>query len=182
MVAAEKERYDASGADELIDKANKAGANASRKERKRALLMVSQHAENIADAKSEGWSDTGTAMRRAMLWSGNDCALLAKTLQSNLEHAQGMVQALLNHSLPAPGDTPPVQPLPARMSVIGSTRIDPEIVTETAVSVGVPENSVAAEPSTAPIRAIEAMAEGIYVSRLSGENITLGYRHMVLED
>lgn len=182
MLAAEKERYDASGADELIDKANKAGANASHKERKRASLAVSQHAENMTDAKSEGWSDTGTAMRRAMLWSENDCALLAKTLQSNLEHADGMIQALLRHSLPTPDDTSPLQPLPAQGAQIGSTRTNPEAIAETEVSVGVPEGTAAAELSTTPVRAIEAIAEGIYVSRLSRENITLGYRHMVLDD
>ncbi|MGH8060917.1 MAG: hypothetical protein ACREO7_02765 [Pseudoxanthomonas sp.] len=182
MVAAEKERYDASGADELIDKANKAGANASRKERQRALLVVSRHAENMADAKSEGWSNTGTAMRRAMLWSENDCALLEKTLKSNLEHADGMIQALLRHSLPTPGGASPLQPLPAQGVQIASTRTNPDVIAETEVSVGVPEGTSEAEPSAAPTRVIEAVPGGIYVSRLSMENITLGYRHMVLDD
>lgn len=182
MVAAEKERYDASGADELIDKANKAGANASRKERQRALLTVSQHAENMADAKNEGWSETGTAMRRAMLWSENDCALLEKTLKSNLEHADGMIQALLRHSLPTPDDTSPVQPLPAQGAQIASTRTNPDVIAETEVSVGVPEGTAEAELSTTPTRVIEAVPGGIYVSRLSMENITLGYRHMVLDE
>lgn len=182
MVAAEKERYDASGADQLIDKADKAGANASRKERKRALLAVSQHAENMEDAKSEGWSDASTAMRRAMLWSGNDCALLEKTLKSNLEHADGMIQALLRHSLPTPDDTSPLQPLPVQGAQIGSSRTKPDVIAETEISVGVPEGTAEAELSTTPARAIEAIAEGIYVSRLSGENITLGYRHMVLDE
>jgi hypothetical protein len=182
MVAAEKQRYDASGADELIDKANKAGANASRKERKRAQLASTRHAENMADARSEGWSDTGTAMRRAMLWSENNCALLEKTLKSNLEHADGMIQALLRHSLPTPGDTSPLQPLPARGAQIGSTRANPDVIAETEVSVGVPEGTAKTEPSTTPTRVIEAMPGGTYVSHLSIENITLGYRHMVLDE
>jgi hypothetical protein len=182
MLAAEQQRYAASGADELIEKVNAAGANASRKDRKRALLMASDHRENLVEARSEGWSEASTAMRRAALWSEQDCARLNRTLQSNLEQAGEMVQALLRHSLAAPGDAQGLQALPTQAAVIGSTGADPQVIGETRVSAGLPEGVVVDEAAPAQQRVIEALPGGTYVSRLSGENITLGYRHMVLEE
>lgn len=177
MVAAEKQRYAVSGADALIDKVNAARGNAPRQDRKRASLMASQHAQNMADARDEGWSDASTAMRRAMLWSQNDCALLAKTLRSNLEHADGMVQALLRNSLPAIPDTPS-QPATLRAAVV-TKRPDPSTL-DLPISVGMPEGTVADE--SVPVRVIEPMPGGVYVSHLSAENITLGYRYTLLDD
>ena len=176
MLAAEKQRYAASGADALIDKVNAAGANASRQDRKRASLMAKQHAENMAEARDAGWSDASTAMQRAMLWSQSDCALLEKTVRSNLEHAGGMIQALLGHSLPARLETQaqPVKPVAAVVN-----RPDPSAL-DLPISVGVPEGSAVVE--SAPVRVIESMAGGVYVSHLSAENITLGYRYTVLDD
>ena len=181
MVTKEKQRYAESGADALISKVNAAGSNASRSDRKRALLMVSEHTNNMKEAKAAGWSDASTAMRRAALWSENNCALLEKTLSSNLEHADGLIQALFQHSLPLPGEEP-LKPIPTKATVIGSTRPDPQVIKETTVSVGLPEGSTVDQSSTEPRRIIEAMPGGIYVSRLSAENIILGYRHMVLDE
>lgn len=177
MVAAEQQRYAASGADALIDKVNAAASNAPRQDRKRASLMANQHAQNMADAKDEGWSDASTAMRRAMLWSQGDCALLKKTLRSNLEHADGMIQALLLNSLPP---RPETSSQPARpMAAVVTKRPDPATL-ELPISVGVPEGTVVEEPVS--VRVIEPTPGGVYVSRLSAENIPLGYRYTLLDD
>lgn len=175
MLEAEKLRYAASGADKLIESVNAAGGNAPRQDRKRASLMANQHAENMADARDLGWSDASTDMRRAMLWSQNDCALLQKTLRSNLEHADGMMQALLRNSLPPQPDTLP-QPVETVAASVPK-RPDPTTL-DLPISVGVPEGAVA----EASARVIEAMPGGVYVSHLSVENITLGYRYTVLDD
>lgn len=167
MVAAEKQRYTASGANALIEKVNAGGGNAPRGDRKRAELVAKQHAENMADARAEGWSDTSTAMRRAALWSENDCALMDKTLRSNLEHASAMIQALLQHSLPAAAEAGIAPDSPEAPST-----------TDMAISVGVPEGVTV----PAPMRVIDPIRAGFYVSHLSMENINLGYRHMVLDD
>lgn len=176
MVAAEQQRYAASGADALIDKVNAAAGNAPRQDRKRANLMADQHAQNMADARDNGWSDASTAMRRAMLWSQGDCALLEKTLRSNLEHADGMIQALLLNSLPPRPETPSQ---PARPMAAVTNRPDP-VTLDLPISVGVPEGTVVEEPVS--VRVIEPTPGGVYVSRLSAENITLGYRYTVLDD
>jgi hypothetical protein len=175
MLAAEKQRYAASGADALIDKVNAAGANASQQDRKRANLMANQHAENLADARDAGWSDASTVMRRAMLWSQSDCTLLEKTVRSNLEHAEGLMQALLAHSLPAPLET---QPQPAKPVAAIVNRPDPSSL-DLPINVGMPEGSVVA---AAPTRVIESMPGGVYVSHLSDEYITLGFRYTLLDD
>lgn len=181
MVIAEQQRYAASGAEALINKVNSRGGSAAQWVRKIAVQMVAPHAKSMAEANDENWSDTSTAMHRAALWSDDHCALLEKTLQSNLQHANGMIQALLRHSLPVPGETqtPSAQ---VQTTQIGSTSTNPQTITETVVSVGMPEGSETEEIPTAPVRVIEAMDGGLYVSRLSIENINLGYRHMVLDE
>lgn len=174
MLAAERERYASSGADALIVRVNAAGGNATQQDRRRARLMAKQHAQNMAEARDAGWSDSSTAMQRAMLWSQNDCALLEKTLRSNLEHADGMIQALLRNALPAALDAT-ADPVAA----VVIDHADPATL-DRPISVGAPEAAVT--EGSAPVRVIEPLPGGVYVSRLPAENIILGYRYTVLDD
>jgi hypothetical protein len=85
------------------------------------------------------------------------------------------MQALLAHSLPAPLET---QPQPAKPMAAIVNRPDPSSL-DLPINVGMPEGSVVA---AAPTRVIESMPGGVYVSHLSDEYITLGFRYTLLDD
>lgn len=148
MVAAEKARYAASGADVLIAKVNAAGSNANRRDRKRAESLAGQHRDNMKEARSESWSRASEATRRALLWSENGCGKVRAALQANLEQAGLLMDGLFKQSLP------------------------PRLKTD----------ELAAGEFEPGKRSVEPLPGGAYVSRLGGENITLGFRHMVLSD
>lgn len=148
MVAAEKARYAGTDAAALVAKVNAAGANADRKDRKRAESLSRQHRENMKEARSESWSSASEASRRALLWSENDCGKVRAALQTNLDQAGLLMDALFKQSLPPR--------LKADETATGGQEIGQ--------------------------RSIEALPGGAYVSRIDGENVTLGFRHMVLSD
>lgn len=100
MVEAEQARYQASGADALIKKVNAQGGSANRADRKIAVDAMKLHKKNMDDARMPSWSPDTERLRRAGLWSENDCRRMHVAVDQAVGEVGRLLDALYAQQLP----------------------------------------------------------------------------------
>ena len=98
MVAAERRRFVESGDQARIAKAN--GGSVDADQRAAAKLADQRHKRNLMLAREDGWSVDGERMRRAELWSQDDCAPLRAALAQGAAELGRMIDAVYAQALP----------------------------------------------------------------------------------
>jgi hypothetical protein len=97
-LAVENARYAATGADDLIAKAN-GGDDVARKH---AVPLADEHRRLLHDANGKKWSASSGAYRRSELWSENQCGPLREALQANNADVVQTLKQLFAGQMPAP--------------------------------------------------------------------------------
>lgn len=101
LLRAAEQAYADTGNNALIAKVNAAGHNADRIERLRAVDTLRSHNRIVREAKQQNWSEKTEPMRRAIYWTGDQCALQNQAVQDNATEVARLLQAMFAMQLPA---------------------------------------------------------------------------------
>lgn len=158
LLAALDQAYADSGNQARVLRVNAAKHNADPNERRVAVTALREHTALVRYARQQNWTGGIDAMRRALFWGDDHCALVDQAVQDNATEAGRLLQVMFAEQLPAEGEVVSAPAVVAQSQDQQQGMIYPR-----------------SEP-----RELEAL-KGYHLSRLAGTLVSTAFSYRVLE-